>query len=79
MAERREAEADLRRHLPEVAEQLPELERAADEIKADPQKRGVVERIAKIVRETSASRLSPCSAGRVVADVRHDAQQRRQY
>lgn len=53
-----EAEADLRRQLPKIASQLPQIETAADKITADPGKRKAIERISAIVKETEASKLS---------------------
>lgn len=58
-AEIEEAQADFRSHLPEVAERLPEVEEVASKITADPEKRGAIERIVKIVRDSTASMLPP--------------------
>jgi hypothetical protein len=57
--EMRVAEAGLRSHLPYIAEHLADVGQAADEITADPGKRQAIERIAKIIGSTEASRLSP--------------------
>jgi len=57
--EMEEAEADLRSQLPEIARQLPEVKTAAEKIATDREKRQAIERISAIVREVSASKLSP--------------------
>jgi hypothetical protein len=53
------AEADLRSHLPQIAEQLAEIEKAADAITADPKKGRVVERLSTAVKSNAVSKLSP--------------------
>lgn len=53
------AEADLRSRLPQIAEQLAEVERVADGIESDPEKRQAIERITEILRRRSVARLSP--------------------
>jgi hypothetical protein len=59
-SELRHAEADLHEHLSEVAEKLPEVEQAADNVMADPEKSRLVKHIAKAVKRT-ASGLSPAA------------------
>jgi hypothetical protein len=54
-----ETEADLRSQLPEIARKLPEIETAAEKIANDPEKQQAIKRISAIVREVSASKLSP--------------------
>jgi hypothetical protein len=53
------AEADLRSHLAQIAAQLAEIEKAADEITADPKKGRVVERLSTALKSTAVSKLSP--------------------
>jgi len=54
-----EAKADLRSQLPEIARNLPKVKAAAEKINADPEKRKVIKWISAIVKEGSASPLSP--------------------
>jgi hypothetical protein len=54
-----QAEADLRERLPEIATKLPQVEKATEDIVANPQTRKAVERISAAVKNTTASKLSP--------------------
>jgi hypothetical protein len=66
--EPRAAESDLRIHLRQILTQLPEVELAANQIAADPEKRVAIERITGRVKATDPCRISPfallCSSTR---------------
>jgi hypothetical protein len=53
------AETDLRERLPEIAEKLSQVERAAEKIAADPEKSKTAERISRAIKNSAASKLSP--------------------
>jgi hypothetical protein len=55
----RAAEAGLRSRLPQIAQQLRDVEQAADELTADRRKRQAIGHITQIIGSTGASRLSP--------------------
>jgi hypothetical protein len=58
-SEIQEAEADLRNHLPHIAEVLGEVEQVAYEFTSDTEKRQAIERIGEILNRRSVARLSP--------------------
>lgn len=54
-----QAEASLRRRLPEISAKLSQVEQAADQATANPELRNVVEQVARVVRRLAGSGLSP--------------------